>query len=88
MLAECDIVLAVLSVCPTSVCHIMELYLNEYIARVIKIFPPSDRGMTPVFRMLLLLQNSKGNSLSLDVKYMGWENLAIFDRNCHLSRKL
>jgi len=45
MLAECDIVLAVLSVCPTSVCHIMELYLNEYIARVIKIFPPSDRGM-------------------------------------------
>jgi len=45
------------------------------IAHIVKLVPPSDRGMTLVISALPPLHNSKGNSLSGGVKYMGWENL-------------
>ena len=82
MHTERDIVMANLSVSP-SVRHTLVLYAN-----IIKLFPPSRRGMTTVFLALPLLQNSQGNSLIGDVKHTRWcEKISIFDRNLRLSRK-
>jgi len=44
-------------------------------ARIIKLSPPIVKGMTVLFLALLLLQNSKGNSFSGGMKYMGEKNL-------------
>ena len=76
--------------CTARYCYDKSVRLShagiEMNAHIVKLFPPSGRGMTLVSWALPPLQNSKETPPRAD-KYMGWENFAIFDRNRHLSRK-
>jgi len=63
-----------------SVCHVGRLYLDGWIYRKTSIRPGSP--ITLVFRLPTPIPNSKRGQNT-----RGWEKLAIFDRNRHLSRK-
>jgi len=54
---------------------------------IVKLFRPSGSPIILVYSDPVPIPNSKGNPFSQGHKYMGWEKLAIFDRNRRLSRK-
>ena len=62
-----------------SVClSVTVWYCIETNALIVKVFPPSLRAHNLRFYVLLLIQNSKGNSLSGGVKYTEWGKFSDF----------
>jgi len=54
---------------------------------ILKVLSPSGSTITLVFWFPAPIPNSKGNPFNGGAKYMGVQKIAIFDWNCHLSRK-
>jgi len=54
---------------------------------IVKLFSRPGSPVILLFWPRELVPNSKGNPFSGSAKYMGWENVAIFDWNRRLFRK-